>query len=77
MTVNSNYGYANPAYPAYTQPQAYYPATSYTAPAGAIYLSQVPYTGVADDMKLLAFVSMIVAFSGIGAYLIVGKKVLA
>lgn len=71
VTVNSNYGYAAPVY---AQPQQYYSAV---APAGAVYLSQVPYTGLADDMKLFAFVSMIVAFSGIAAYIIVGKKVFA
>jgi len=49
--------------------QAYQPPM-----ASAVYLSQVPYTGVADNYKLYLFVFILALFSAWIAYIIIERK---
>lgn len=42
--------------------------------ASAVYLSQVPYTGFADNVKLYSFVGMLAFFSAWIAYIIIERK---
>ena len=47
---------------------------SYQPPMEGIYLSQIPYTGVADNFKLGLFVSMLALFSAWIAYIVISYK---
>jgi hypothetical protein len=48
--------------------------TNQTPLADAVYLSQVPYTGVADNMKLYLFVGILALFSAWIAYIVISYK---
>jgi len=64
--VNSVLGYSQtyqPTYPTYQTPMA-----------GAVYLSQVPYTGIEDNYKLVFFLGILTFFSAWIAYIIVARK---
>jgi hypothetical protein len=50
------------------------PPTGTPASLNSVYLSQVPYTGVADNAKLIGFITMLTLSSLAGAYYIVTRK---
>ncbi|MEN9647949.1 MAG: hypothetical protein RLY57_753 [Candidatus Parcubacteria bacterium] len=50
------------------------PPTGTPASLNSVYLSQVPYTGAADNAKLIGFITMLTLSSLAGAYYIVTRK---
>lgn len=50
------------------------PPTGTPASLNSVYLSQVPYTGAADNAKLIGFITMLTLSSLAGAYYIVARK---
>ncbi len=45
-----------------------------TPPTGSVYLSQVPYTGIGDNLKLGGFILALLGWSGLISYLIIRRK---
>ncbi len=51
-----------------------YPNLGTPASLSSVYLNQVPYTGIGDNPKLMAFIVGLLMFSAFGAYMIVARK---
>jgi hypothetical protein len=51
-----------------------YPNLGTPASLSSVYLNQVPYTGVGDNPKFVAFIIGLFMFSALGAYMIVSKR---
>jgi len=51
-----------------------YPNPGVPASLSSVYLNQVPYTGVGDNPKFIAFIVSLLVFSAFGAYAIVYRK---
>ncbi|MEI7513137.1 MAG: PKD domain-containing protein [bacterium] len=51
-----------------------YPNLGTPASLTSVYLNQVPYTGVGDNPKFVAFIIGLFMFSALGAYMIVSKR---
>jgi hypothetical protein len=51
-----------------------YPNNGTPASLSSVYLNQVPYTGIGDNPKFIAFILGLFMFSALGAYMIVSRK---